>query len=244
MIQKIFDGFALAFSMLSIIPFFKVHHFFQGINGYSVMFYPLVGFILGIILWGFYTIVAPYVPQTHLLVLVFGLWVLLSGALHLDGFADSIDGFFVPKEKALEVMKDPHNGGMALLFSVVFLIIKASSVVALGSASIYLIPMVLLLSRFGVACCIYLCNYISQNGMGSLAKEEFGKRHFIVALTYTFVLVALFDAWSLLFVALVTFGVLAKIFTSRYGGFNGDMYGFSIELTELVLLNVIVVMGL
>ena len=242
--RKVFDGFALAFSMLSVIPFFQVHHFFKGINGYGVMFYPLVGFILGVMLWGFYTLLTPFVPQTHLLVLVFGLWVLLSGALHLDGFADTVDGFFVPKEKALEVMKDPHNGGMGMLFSGVFLILKASSVVALGGESIYLLPMVLLLSRFGVACCIYICNYISQNGMGSLAKEEFGRGHFAVAVVYTLVFVALFDVWSLLFVTLVTLFVLAKIFYSRYGGFNGDMYGFSIEFSELILLNAIVVVGL
>ena len=45
--MKTLKGFLLAFNMLSIIPFFKVHDFYKGINGYAVMFYPLVGFILG-----------------------------------------------------------------------------------------------------------------------------------------------------------------------------------------------------
>ena len=48
--KNIFKGFALAVSMLTVIPFFKVHDFNKGINGYAVMFYPLVGFLLGLIL--------------------------------------------------------------------------------------------------------------------------------------------------------------------------------------------------
>ena len=238
--KKLLDGFALAVSLLSLVPFFKVHHFFKGINGYSVMLYPFVGFLLGLVVWGLYMALTPWVPHTHLLVLLFGAWVLLTGALHLDGFADTIDGFFVPKNKALKVMKDPHNGGMGMLFSGVFLILKASSVVALG-ADVYLIPLLLLLSRFGVVVAIYFFCYISPNGMGSLAKKEFGFWHFIVACCYTLLVVALYGGWGFLCATLVTLLVLARVFYSRYGGFNGDMYGFSIEVTELVLLNIAVV---
>ncbi|WP_434657887.1 hypothetical protein [Sulfurimonas sp. NW9] len=50
--SKLFKGFTLAVSMLSILPFFKVHDFYKGINGYAVMFYPFVGFLLGLLLYG------------------------------------------------------------------------------------------------------------------------------------------------------------------------------------------------
>ena len=61
--NRIFKGFALALSMLSIIPFFKVHDFYKGINGYAVMFYPLVGFLLGLILYLTYSLLNPYIPS-------------------------------------------------------------------------------------------------------------------------------------------------------------------------------------
>jgi len=58
--SRVFKGFALALSMLSTLPFFKVHDFYKGINGYAVMFYPFVGFILGAILYGVSLFLFPY----------------------------------------------------------------------------------------------------------------------------------------------------------------------------------------
>ena len=127
--MRLLKGFALAFNMLSIIPFFKVHDYFKGINGYSAMFYPLVGFILGLILWGVYSILEPFVPTVLLAVIIFSLWVLITGALHIDGFSDTVDGLFVKKEKALDVMKDSHVGGMGMTFTIVFILLKLSSVI-------------------------------------------------------------------------------------------------------------------
>ena len=92
-----FQGFALALSMLTTLPFFKVHDFNKGINGYAVMFYPLIGFILGSILYGVNYFLEPYFASTHLHIIIFALWVLLTGALHLDGLSDAIDALFVSK---------------------------------------------------------------------------------------------------------------------------------------------------
>ena len=97
MIKKLFLGFALAFSMLTIIPFFKVHNFYKGINGYAVMFYPFIGLLLGAILAGIFYALEGLVNPIYLYVLIFVFWVGLTGALHLDGVADSFDALFVPK---------------------------------------------------------------------------------------------------------------------------------------------------
>jgi len=238
MLQKIGSGFALAFSMLSIIPFFKVHNFYKGINGYAVLFYPLVGFVLGLFLWGVAVFLEGSVPAFHLGVILFGLLVLLTGALHLDGFADSVDGFFVPKERAFEVMKDAHNGGMGMLFGATFLLIKASSLVALGEYA--LLPFVLMFSRFGAVLQIYLYPYIG-GGIAALAKEEFSKTMFLVTLLYV-VLFALFSETFWLFgLSLVFVLFVSMLLLKRYSGLSGDLYGFSIELVELLLLNAIVI---
>jgi len=237
--KKVFDGFALALSMLSILPFFKVHDFYKGINGYAVAFYPFVGFLLGTLLFAIYQLLFPYFPHFHLAMIIFGLWVLLTGALHLDGLSDTIDGLFVPKERALEVMKDPHNGGMGMIFGGVFLLLKASSLMAIDA--FYLLPIVMLLSRLIVIFAIYSYPYVSPNGMGMLAKEEFTKRELVIAFVSSLLIVALFDAWILLLCAFVSLFVIKYFFIKRYGGFTGDIYGFSIEMVELILLNCIIV---
>ena len=237
--KKLFEGFALAVSMLSIIPFFKVHDFYKGINGYAVMFYPLVGFFLGLILYAVSLVITPFFSPFHEGIIIFSLWVLLTGALHLDGLSDTIDGLFVDKKRALEVMKDPHNGGMGMVFSVVFLLLKASCVAAM-EGTLYFLPLVLLLSRLNTVFQIYFYPYISKNGMGSLAKEELTSKELLIALSYSSLLIVLFGSYTLVLGALFVMFVTKSIFLKRYGGFTGDIYGFSIEITELLLLHIII----
>jgi cobalamin synthase len=196
--KNIAKGFALAVSMLTTVPFFKVHDFYKGINGYAVMFYPLVGFILGAVLWAVYLLLNPYMPHIHVGIIIFGLWVLLTGALHLDGFSDTVDGLYVHKDRALEVMKDPNTGGMGMIMSATFLILKASSLA--NFEAFYMLPVVLMLSRLNAVLAIYFYPYISQNGIGTLAKQELKTSQLLIALFYSALLVMLWNM-SILFVS-------------------------------------------
>lgn len=234
---KIAKGFALAVSLLTILPFFKIHNFEKGINGYAVMFYPLVGALLGGILFGVHLLIEPYFTKEHSGVLMFALLVVLTGALHLDGFTDTTDAFFAPKHKALEVMKDPHIGAMGMMFGAVLLIVKASTFASLDAY--YLLPLILLLSRANAVLAIYLYPYISQSGMASFAKSEFTKSMFIITLIYTLSAVIFFGKLFLFVAALLLLFVLKSFFIKRFGGFSGDIYGFAIEVSELVLLNLV-----
>ncbi len=236
--MRFFQGFALAFNMMSIIPFFKVHNFFKGVNGYSAMFYPLVGFTLGFILFVTQLILEDYIPSMHLSVIIFALWVLLTGALHLDGFSDSVDGLFVSKNKALEVMKDSHVGGMGMSFTVVFLILKLSSI--LHFEAYYLLPIILMFSRLNASLAIYFYPYISA-GVGKLIKEELQLKHILFTLTYSLLLAYLFSFLSAFVISTLVLVLCARFFSNRLGGMNGDMYGFTIEVTEFAILNYIII---
>lgn len=234
--KNIFSGFSLAVSMLTTLPFFKVHEFYKGINGYGAMFYPLVGFLLGSLLYAIALLLTPYVPTFHIGIILFALWVLLTGGLHLDGYCDTIDGLFVDKSRALEVMKDPHNGGMGMIFGGVFFILKASSLAAFDL--LYLLALILMLPRLAVVFMIYTYPYVSKAGMSSLAKEELQGWQVFIALVYTLCAVFYFDAWVLLLVTVLVSLLIKTFFIKRYGGFTGDIYGFSIEVIELILLNI------
>lgn len=60
--------------------------------GRSLLYYPAVGGVFGVLLWGLNTLLdgSPLLLHTALLL---SAWVLLSGALHLDGLADSADAW-------------------------------------------------------------------------------------------------------------------------------------------------------
>lgn len=201
------------------------------------MFYPLVGFILGIILWSIHVLLLPYFPPLHLAVIIFALWILLTGALHLDGFSDTIDGLFVSKKQALEVMKDSHVGGMGMTFTFVFLILKLSSLLYLDA--FYLLPIILMSSRLNATLAIYFYEYISA-GVSQLIKEELTYKHLLFALSYTLILSSLFGFVMAFVISLATLLITARFFTKRLGGLNGDIYGFIIELSELFLLNTLI----
>ena len=239
MLKNYIMGFALAVNMLTILPFFKIHNFFKGINGYAVMSYPLIGALLGALLWLIYTLLLPLFPEAHLHIILFILWVVLTGALHLDGFSDTVDGLFVPKERAEAVMKDPHAGGMGMIFSITFLIFKASSLWFLDA--IYLLPIILMLSRYNAVLAIYFFPYIRKEGMSTLAKQEFTQKQLVISSIFVIILVLLTKSWLLLAFSLLTLLLVKRFFIKRLGGFSGDIYGFLIEVTELLLLNILLI---
>ena len=80
-------------------------------------FFPLTGFIIGLLLaLGFYLLSSLF-PRPLALWLTIGLMVILTGGLHLDGFADTIDGLACrgTKERVLEVMRDSRVGAFGVI---------------------------------------------------------------------------------------------------------------------------------
>jgi adenosylcobinamide-GDP ribazoletransferase len=170
-IQSYYDAFRIAFSMMTTLPFFALHEFKEDINGKSVIFYPLIGLIIGLILFASYTLLSSLFAHAHLMVLIFALYIAITGALHLDGFVDAIDGLlsYQSKEKALLIMKDPNIGAMGAVFLVVLLSLKLSSFIHLEEMwHLLLIPM---LSRFTPLIAIYYFSYGTNKGMATLIKK-------------------------------------------------------------------------
>ena len=62
-----------------------------------------------------------------------------------------------------------------------------------------------------------------------------------IAVFLSFVVSALFNLFYLLPISLATLFIVGKFFQTRYGGLNGDMYGFIIEFSELMMLNALIV---
>lgn len=225
--------------MLTSLPFFRVHDFFRGINGYAVMFYPLVGALLGALLLLCYTLLEPYFPAEHLKILLFALWVVFTGALHLDGFSDTVDGLFVPAQRAEAVMKDAHTGGMGMSFTGVFLILKASALWHLEA--LWALPLVLMLARYNAVLAIWFFPYIRKEGMGTLAKAELTRMQ--LAGATLMVAAAIWwwpQGWLLLAGSVLTLLLVNYLVARRLGGFSGDVYGFAIELSELVMLHLLI----
>ena len=110
-------SFALAVQFLTRIRLTPELPFSDLRAGQSVLFYPLVGLLIGLIL-----LLSSYLlmGQTAALsaAIILTVWVLLTGGLHLDGLADSSDawaGGLADKERSLAIMKDPSAGPIAVV---------------------------------------------------------------------------------------------------------------------------------
>lgn len=100
----------------------------------SVIFYPVVGALIGcflaLILWALPDLTPTFLAASILLCT----WVFLTGALHLDGLADATDAAFASHKdiaRTMAVFKDPHAGPMASVSITLALILKFSLLVSL-----------------------------------------------------------------------------------------------------------------
>ena len=84
--------------------------------GYSILFYPLIGLLLGIVLLVVSRLLVD-VQSFLTAALLLLIWVGLTGALHLDGLADMSDawvGGLGEQSRTLRIMKDPNCGPMGV----------------------------------------------------------------------------------------------------------------------------------
>lgn len=104
----------------------------------------------------------------------------------------------------------------------------------------YLLPIVLMLSRLNATLAIYFYPYISS-GVGALLKVELNQKLLFITLLYTLLITLIFTSFVALVVSILVLLFTAQLFKNRMGGLNGDMYGFIIELSELILLNYMII---
>src|SRR5690606_7673193 len=101
--------------------------------GRSLLWYPLVGLLLGGLLLALHGLLGatPALLQAAILLAV---WAGLSGGLHLDGLADSADawvGGLGDRERTLAIMKDPRSGPIAVVVLLLVLLLKFAALAVL-----------------------------------------------------------------------------------------------------------------
>ena len=206
--------------------------------GQSVLVYPLVGLVIGLLLASLQVVLTETDPALGA-ALILTVWVLITGALHLDGLADSADawiGGHADPNRTLEIMKDPRAGPAGVVAVVLLLLIKFAALGVLvreGAWTVLVLAPVL--GRGAVLGLFITTPYVRPGGIGEALSNE------LPAVGAWFVLLAvglgtvLIGGWRgagiLLCVALVAV-VLRAIMVRRIGGTTGDTAGAFVELLE------------
>lgn len=210
--------------------------------GRSLLFYPLVGLLFGAILWGLNGLLLGTPLLLHAALLL-SVWVVLSGALHLDGLADSADawlGGYGDRERTLTIMKDPRSGPIAVVTLVLVLLIKFAALLALieqqHSVVLIIVP---LISRSALLGLFLTTPYVRPGGLGQALADHLprlaGKQVLVISAVACVLMAGLSGVWALV-LATVLFVWLRQVMVRRLGGTTGDTAGALLELLEVAVL--------
>lgn len=213
--------------------------------GRSVLYYPLVGFLIGVLL-SFLALVLSGAPDMVAAAVVLSAWVLLTGGLHLDGLADCADawvGGLGDEQRSLRIMKDPAAGPIAVLVLLLVMLVKFTALFVLIQQN-DLIPLMLapLLGRCAILLLMLSTPYVSPKGMAEklLANLPFGEARTVVVVSLAFA--GLFMGWANVLLACGLLFWVRYAALTRLGGATGDVYGAAVELIETAGLLAVVLL--
>jgi adenosylcobinamide-GDP ribazoletransferase len=217
--------------------------------GRSVLAYPLVGLLLGLILAALHYALkgADFQLQAALLVAA---WALLTGGLHLDGLADSADawiGGHGDPGRTLEIMKDPRTGPAGVVAIVLVLLVKFAALAALLKTPIW--PVLVLAPVLGRTALIGLAlttPYVRPGGLGAALTGHLPRKAAVTVLLAVAAAVLFFAGWSgasVLLTVSVTVLLLRQLMVRRIRGMTGDTLGASVELLEALALVALALQG-
>lgn len=234
--------FWIALQFLSSLPVRLPGMPSPGETGRSLLYYPLVGLVLGVVLYGANAVLsgAPLMLHAALLLTV---WVLFSGGLHLDGLADSADawlGGFGDRERTLTIMKDPRSGPIAVVVLVLVLLLKFSALLAVIEQQQYVALLIVpLIGRSALLGVFLTTPYVRAGGLGQALADHLPRSTgwwvLGVSALVGVLLGGMSGVWSLV-LAIIGFAWLRRMMMRRLGGTTGDTAGALLELLEVWVL--------
>jgi len=235
--------FWIAWQFLTIIPSPPRYRVYSAEDlGRSISLFPIVGLFLGLVLFGLDYLLGLFLPSIVVSILLVIALVILTGALHLDGFVDTCDGLVVRSSASdkLKIMADTQVGAFGVVGSCCLVLAKFATLYALPeelrASALILMP---ILSRWGMVYAIYAFSPAKKEGLGWAAKQKTNWKGMAAATIFALVMAfALLNWWgaALLAALCLILWAASKYLCSKFGGLTGDNYGAINEFAEVGVL--------
>ena len=233
--------FLAAIQFLTVFPFPKSFVGGEKELEKCVPFFPVIGLLLGIVIAAIDYVVGLVLPPMPLSVITALAMTGISGGLHMDGLADTADGFFSarPRERVLEIMRDSRTGVMGVIAVVFVIILKISLLMSLSPdlrfSIILLMP---LAGRCSLVMMMRILPYVrQQSGLATAFGVEKSWVNVLWSSVFFVMAGLIMEKWLGLAVSISSLlvAVLFLVYCFRkIGGYTGDTLGAVCEITEIV----------
>jgi adenosylcobinamide-GDP ribazoletransferase len=241
-------SFVMMLSFFTRIPVKALDSIDEAAYKKGIKHLPVIGLMIGAAT-GAASLLSAWIGPYLAAFLALLVYLLLTGALHMDGLADTMDAFGArrDREKTLAILKDSHIGTFG---AVALVMLAAGDIIALAGAgrAAWLFPLAGRAAALLIARCFGCAR---PGGLGQWFVDGVKTNHIIYAaalfaaaaaaasvdyarMAFDAIRFAVFmGAWVL---AAVLILLIVRRFAKRIGGVTGDIVGFSIEAAQLVFL--------
>lgn len=249
--KKIFNSLVLAFAMYSKIPTPRADWEKENMR-YVLCCFPLVGVVIGALVYGWGWLCAQlsigHLLRTAVYVLI---PVLVTGGIHLDGFLDTCDALhsYAPKERKLEILKDPHAGAFAIICGISLFVMNLGLWSELSGHGVRSLAFGFVISRClsGWSVATFPC--AKDTGLAATFQNA-AHRHvvgLVCSIELLLIMVAVFFVEPVGAVCLLAASLFAMMWyyvmaRRQFGGITGDLAGWFLQMCEC-LMAVTVVIG-
>lgn len=231
-------AFLLALSLLTRLPTLQLDSIQASDFGRSALFYPVVGFIIGILLY-IPTLFFPHASPMLLSAIIITLWAMMTGGLHLDGLADSADAWLGggdDEERIHRIMKDSLVGAAGVIAIVCVLLLKLTALQTLFThTATELIILVPVIGRSMILLLFLTGQYVRNQGMARNVVDYLPRPAATWIVGGCLLISAFFSLWGVVLM-LIGFWLLRRLMIKRIRGYTGDTVGATVEITEMLWL--------
>lgn len=243
--MNVLRSIAMAFLMFSRIPMPRIEWKKENMR-YMLAALPLVGAVIGaaIVMWTWLCLWLK-VGSTLYAAGITLIPLIISGGIHMDGFCDTCDALASHQsaERKKEILKDPHTGAFALIGFGMYVLgyFAFASEAQTSCTTALLIGIMHMLSRSTGALLSTIMSSAHEGLLSSFKDASSAAAAWILLCAFILCAAGLiifgsFAGAAAVAAAAVTFFICRHIASKQFGGMSGDIAGFTIQLSELIML--------